>query len=333
MKTKVLITIDTEFSIAGAFADPEHRSPVGAQAVLCAIDGKSHGLGFLLDTFERFGTRATFFVEALNTYYFGDAPMRELASRIGAAGQDVQLHLHPCWTYFRNPDWKSRLKIDPPTDHMHSRPVGQLKEWLADGIGIFERWGIGRPLALRTGSMMADRSVYEAMEGVGLRFASNIGLAMYRPLDPALHLYSGIHRVGEVLELCVLTYSDFTLGGRTHYKSLTTTGSSLKEMTTLLARAHEAGVDSVVLLTHAFEYVKYRRGDFSDAVPNPVNQQRLQGLCKFLSENGDRFEVTTMSRLAAAPPAPSAANILLRVPPQRALERIVQNRLNSFMRY
>src|SRR5262245_41282220 len=301
VKTRVLITIDTEFSIAGTFADPANRKPVGEQAVLCEIDGKSHGLGFILETFAASGTRATFFVEAFNSYYFGDEPMRALASRIKAAGQDVQLHLHPCWTYFCNPDWKDRLKVDPPTDHMHGRSVEQLTRWLSDGIAIFERWGLGRPLALRTGSMMADLSVYRAMERVGMRMGSNIGLALYRPPDSELHLFSGIHQVGEVTEACLLTYVDFAVGSRVHYRTLTITGASWSETRALLERAHESGVESVVILTHPFEYVKYDSPDFSNLAPNRINQQRLASLCRFIRDNPDRYEAATIADLAAAP--------------------------------
>jgi hypothetical protein len=333
MKTKVAITFDTEFSIAGAFADPANRKPVGPQCVLCEVNGKSHGLGFILDTLATSGVRATFFVEVFNSYYFGDEPMHGLASRIKAAGQDVQLHLHPCWTYFKDPDWKNRLAEDPPTDHMHSRPVEQLADWLADGVGIFERWQLGRPLALRTGSMMADRAVYRAMERVGLRMASNIGLALYRPDEPELHLFSGMHQVGDVTEACLLTYVDFGFGSHSHYRTLTITGASWEETRTLLLRAHESDVESVVILTHPFEYVKYSRVDFSDAVPNRINQQRLAALCRFLRANSDRFEAATMSDLAALPaPARPSPNVVLRVPPTRTLGRMLENGLNTRIR-
>jgi peptidoglycan/xylan/chitin deacetylase (PgdA/CDA1 family) len=333
MKTRVFITIDTEFSIGGAFADPVRNKPIGAQMVLCEIGGKSHGLGFLLDTFATFDTKATFFVEAFNTYYFGDPPMRDLALRIRAAGHDVQLHLHPCWTYFRNRDWTDRLKSDPPTDHMNGRPVELLRQWLADGIAIFERWGLDRPVALRTGSLMADRSVYQAMELAGVRIGSNIGLGVYRPEDPGLHFFSGIHRVGEVIEVCVLTYKDFEVGKRAHHRTLTITGSSWKETRTLLLRAHQSNVETVVILTHPFEYVKCGRPDFSGLLPNRINQRRLVRLCEFLREHRDRFEATNFADLASSPQAtPSEANVILKVPAMRAVARMVQNGLNDRIR-
>lgn len=330
MKTQVLITIDTEFSVGGAFADPERNQPVGPRAVFCEAGGRSHGLGFLLETFAEFGTKATFFVEALNTHFFGDEPMGGIARRIRDTGQDVQLHLHPCWTYFERPDWRSRLQTDPPSDHMHSRSVETLTGWMQQGIAAFERWGIGRPVAMRTGSMMADLNVYRAMEAVGLPVASNIGLAVYRPADPSLHLYSGLHRIGGVTEAPVLTYADLVLGERTHLKSLTVTGTSWGEARALLDSAHEEGVGTVVLLTHPFEFVKYTSPGFGDIRPNAINQERLRRLCRHLADNADRFETIPMSGLRTAGTANAPdRNALLRVPVHRTLGRILENRVNS----
>ena len=332
MKTKVFITVDTEFGIAGTFADPVNRKPVGPQAVLCEIGGRSHGLGFLLDTLSDFRCKATFFVEALNTNYFGDPPMRDLALRIKASGHDVQLHLHPCWTYFKNPDWTARLKSDPPSDYLHGRSLELLGQWLGEGIETFERWGVGRPIALRTGNLTADRSVYRAMESAGVFLASNIAIGMYRPEDTALQFYSGVHRVGNVIQLCVLSYADFTLGDKPHIKILTVTGSSWNETRTLLQRAYESNVASVVILTHPFEYMKVD-GDFNGLSPNRINQGRLSRLCKYLRDHADRYEVCTFADFAASPaPAVPTQNVLLRVPVRHAVGRMVENALNDKIR-
>jgi hypothetical protein len=64
VRTEVAITIDTEFSVAGAFEDFERYKPIAEQMVDCAVDGKSEGLGFLLETYEKYDVPATFFVEA-----------------------------------------------------------------------------------------------------------------------------------------------------------------------------------------------------------------------------------------------------------------------------
>ena len=160
---KVFLTIDTEFSIGGAFQAPLSVQPIGAQNVLCTVAGKSEGLGFMLDTFAACGLRATFFVEALQCAYFGDAPMGEIAQRIAAAGHDLQLHLHPVWTYFDHPQWQQQLALVQPADNMHGRSVEQLASWMQRGIDTFARWGLPAPVALRTGNLMVDRNVYRAM--------------------------------------------------------------------------------------------------------------------------------------------------------------------------
>ena len=328
MKTKVFLTIDTEFSIGGAFHDPQNAQPIGAQNVMCAVGGRSEGLGFLLETFAAHGLRATFFVEALQTAYFGDEPMREIVGRIGAAGHDLQLHLHPVWTYFDHPQWQQQLALVQPNDDLQGRSVEQLVAWMQRGIDTFRRWGVPPPVALRTGNLRVDSNVYRAMSQVGLTVASNVARAVFEPAEPQLRLNSGVHLVEGVVELPVLTYTDLQLGSRAHRKGLTITGSSFGEARCLLNRAQDVGVPAVVLLTHCHELVK---GDMrSSCVPDRVNQRRLEAVCRFLRDNDDRFEVTTMDRMvswhdaAAVPDTP-----MMSVPVPLAVMRMAQNKLNE----
>ena len=79
-ETEVCITVDTEFSIGGAFADPQRYRPLSTELVECRIGGRSEGLGFILQTLKKSGVAATFFVEVLQGCYFGDVPMRQSSS-------------------------------------------------------------------------------------------------------------------------------------------------------------------------------------------------------------------------------------------------------------
>ena len=89
-------------------------------------------------------------------------------------------------------------------------------------------------------------------------------------------------------------------------------------------------MESIVILTHPFEYVKTKSVDFSGLRPNRINQQRLSCLCEFLRDHGDWFEVMTMGHLASAFPVVSSAdNVILKVPMLRAIGRMVQNSLND----
>jgi len=110
--TRISITIDTEFSIGGAFSNPEKYKPVAYPAVLGEINGREHGLGFLLETFEKYNISASFFIECANYFYFGDEPMQSIVRRIQDAGQDMQLHVHPCWLSFNKDKDIGDLKTD-----------------------------------------------------------------------------------------------------------------------------------------------------------------------------------------------------------------------------
>lgn len=330
MRTRVVLSIDTEFSIGGALRAGSRSLPVGAQNVLCNVQGKSEGLGFMLETFAASDLKATFFVETLQTAYFGDEPMAELARRIAQAGHDVQLHLHPVWTYFDHPNWQDRLATVGPTDNMHDRGLDELVAFLRRGIDALVRWGLPAPIALRTGNLMVDRNVYRAMAQVGMKISSNIARAVFEPAEPALRLNAGVHEIEGILELPVLTYADLAVGSRKRCKSLTVTGTSLAEAACLLDRAHREGVKAVVLLTHCHEFVK---GDMQGRLAaNRVNQRRLAGLCKYLQDSPDRFEVVTMGQLVDGRLGPGPQpDPLLGVPPPLAMHRMVQNKLSELM--
>lgn len=331
MATRVHITVDTEFSIAGAFSDPINRRPVGPQAVYCRIGQRSHGLGFLLETLERHRQKATFFVEALNTHHFGDQPMGSIARQLHAAGHDVQLHIHPCWEYFSRDDWAARLKCDPPNDDITLRSEDEMVRLIEMGLAAFERWALPLPTVLRTGGLRVNLAVYRAMKRCGMRRASNLGLAVFRPREPALQLYAGCHEVEGVVEIPVNTFSDFALAGRRHLKTLTITGCAWPEIRSVLERCRAAGVSDVVVLTHAFEYVKHRDVTYEKLYPDRINRGRLQRLCEYLAHEPG-FEAATLGGIDATPD--SGTNPLVAVPLAYALGRMAVNRINhTVMRF
>ncbi|HEX8216078.1 MAG TPA: hypothetical protein VF577_01320, partial [Allosphingosinicella sp.] len=325
MRTQVCITIDTEFSIGGAFADPAARRPIGAPNVTCEVDGREHGLGFLLETFARHGTAATFFVETMNVHWFGESEMGGLVERILAAGQDIQLHLHPCWAAFGDPNWREAATLAAPDDSCDGRTEAELLGLIEAGLDALERMGAPRPIALRTGNLRADRNVYRAMRASGLEIGSNVGLGLSVPADPALRLRGGRHRIHGVLEVPVLTYGP---GERL----LTITGCSSGEIESLLNQARRDGVETIVLLTHPFEFVKGDRLDATRQRRNRINQQRLERLCAFIAAHPDDYESVSFSgaapRWLAAPDAPEPR---LKAPLPRVLARMIENKANDLV--
>lgn len=332
MRTQVCITIDTEFSIGGAFADPDGHAPIGEDNVTCWAEGRENGLGFLLETFAEHGTLATFFTEALQSAWFGDAPMGRMIERLLEAGQDVQLHLHPCWLKFREPDWRETAPRETPNDSCAGRTDAELDALIGEGLAAFARSSVPAPVALRTGNLNVDRAVYRAMARAGLRVASNIGLALSHPGEAALRLTGGRARIEGVLEVPVLTYRQLDLGGRVKERLLTTTATSWRETEALLWAARGAGVPTLVLLTHPFEFIKGDRLDPARRRANRINQERLRRLCRFLAEHPADFEATSFR--AAAPgwlAAPDVAPPVLKAPLPAVLLRMVENKANDLV--
>ncbi len=331
MKTRVHITADIEFNVAGAFRDPTHCRPVGPQSVYCRIGERSQGLGYLVDTLNQFGHKGTFFVEALNTAYFGDEPMGDIARSLHEAGHDVQLHLHPCWFYFRDDDWMSRLRHERPNDNMCRRTEDEMVELIQTGIEVFSRWGLPPPTVLRTGGLKVNKAIYRAMRRCGLTRGSNVGVGVFHPAEPDLQLYAGSHEVEHICEIPVTTYSDYAVGRRRHLKCLTITGSSWWETKAVLQKARRIGVSDIVVLTHAFEYVKHRDRTYEKLYVDRINRKRLMRLCEFLAGNAE-FEAATMSLVPHA--LTKVQNPLLHTPVTHALPRMIANAVNhAVMRF
>lgn len=288
MRTQVCITIDTEFSIAGAFADASLR-PVAEPMVWCEVDGRSEGLGFLLEQFRQYRIPATFFVEALHRYYFSNDPMRPIIHRIQDDGHEIQLHAHPCWSVFQHDDWQARVRENPRQDDFYGRSEDDSVRLIQQGLDIFNDWGLTRPQVFRSGSLQHDDALYRALARTGIPYSSNVGLAIFDSGDKNYEFYAGRHIRHGVVECPVLTFSDWSLAGRRHLKTLTIAGTSFTETRTLLEKAQHAGVPLVVILTHPFEYIQSADIGRKTARRHSVNQRRLTQLCQFLDGNRERF--------------------------------------------
>jgi peptidoglycan/xylan/chitin deacetylase (PgdA/CDA1 family) len=314
MGMHVCITIDTEYSIGGAFADAS-LLPIADPMVWCNVDGRSEGLGHLLKCFSQYRIPATFFVEALHRYYFKDDPMRPIVRRIEDDGHELQLHAHPCWSVFQHEDWRERVRQQPRQDDFFGRSEDDSVHLIEQGIETFKSWGLARPTVFRSGSLQHDDHLYRALARTRMPYSSNVGLAIFDSGDPDYRMYSGIHERHGVLECPVLTFNDWSVGGRRHLKSLTIAGTSFAETRTLLDKAERAGIPLVVILTHPFEYIQSRDIGRAPARRHHVNQQRLASLCQYLDQNRDRFIPSGMAGAAAVARASAAqgeaGNLLL----------------------
>jgi len=332
MKTEVCISVDVEYSIGGAFSWPDQFKPLSNEVVDCMVAGREQGLGFILDSLNRFGMLGTFFTEALQTTYFGDEPMARTANRIVAAGQDLQLHLHPCWLHFRDDRWMRPGFV--PNDYCSGRTDEQLDEMLRLGIEAFARWGVPKPVALRTGGFRTDDAVYSAMARMGMPLASNISLGVFSPKETQLQVSGGRHLVNGVLEVPALSYRSpkIHLPTSSAWRSTAITATSSSEMEALLWQARKTGCQTVIVLTHPHEFIKQRGFRYDNLQVNQINQSRFLHLLNFVHCNSADFTtVSFATRQSEWLKAGTVSAPVLKTSLRNAVFRSFENVLNDHL--
>ena len=323
---KVALTFDIEFNVNHAMEPPFNRRPLGAECVRSSDRGGPAGLDYVLAVLSEFDLRATFFIEALQSVWFGDREMGAIAERIAKAGHEVQLHVHPVWRLFDRQGWQQELSERPALAHtrdsLPALPEAELHDVLALAQSNFARWDVPAPRAIRTGGLVVERPLYEAFRTHGLAVSSSVGLALHVPEDEALHHYSQPFMVDGVAEFPVASYlgADVSIRRKTRLATLIGMGSS--ELSALLEAAERAAMPGIVLLSHMSEF--FRLSEEGRVRRNPVVERRFRGLCQVLASDSGMHAVT-INDLAAGPVADSAASDLpLKVGRMTSLSRFVE---------
>lgn len=324
-KTQVILTVDTEPSIAGAMEDPGRYPPLLHEPVWGEVNGRSEALGFITSTLAKYGLKATFFVETVHTRHFGPEVMQRYTDHLLEDKQDVQLHIHPVWRNFSHP---------PPAGRPYNDDSGALEEpelaaLIEEGCDQIQAWAGARPVAMRTGNFSATRTVYRAMASKGLTLSSNICIASAEYPEALLRQAGGNHMIEGVQEFPAGCFIDPGPVGRGNYRAAQITACSLRELCNLLSQCHKQSVDTLVLVTHPFEFIKKADFRYNSLRPNKVVQRRLDKLCHFLCQHPDRFQVSTFGALAQKLPMTSEPPPSLRSTAMSSLLRATQNFIND----
>ncbi|MBS1139953.1 MAG: polysaccharide deacetylase [Proteobacteria bacterium] len=296
----VYITIDAEFNINDSLENPEQRSPIGFPSMARIDNGRSHGLGFILDTLNAAGLPGTFFVEVFSAHYFGIDEVKKMVRQIESAGDhDVQLHAHPCWRYFLDPEWRQTIKSIQKNDSWAGRGESAL-DLLKEAVELFEAITGRAPKVFRSGNLHVDADVHRALSAAGVPVSSSVGLGLHVPASPALRRWMRPILSHGVLELPVTAYSEPNLFGGERVKCLTVIGTSWPVMKSLLEWAYQEQSAPVVLLTHASEFSAERPGLPNEPKyqANTKNQRRFQLLCQYLQTERHRFCVKRFSDIS-----------------------------------
>lgn len=299
-KLRVFLTFDVECA-----EERRGTPPVPAQGYDLRVWGRFTnqprplGLGWIMNVLERHALRGTFFVEALGAVAFGVPGLAEICRSVRTRGHDLQLHLHPGLT---RPYWLTEGQ-KPPPDDLAAYDRAAQEALLRQGLSQFSACDVppSEVVAFRAGNYGANNDTWAAMNAVGLKVSSNLNISY---LGKSCGIM-GHDRTNDVFDtgLGVVEVPITNLlepSGRP--RLLQITALSFAELRWALAECHRLGMTAVTLVSHTFEYffvdhVERRRGR-----PNRINQRRLEHLVRHLAENSHRYEVQTMSDLAALVP-------------------------------
>ena len=320
MQTDVFITVDTEMSPrsddwrATALAADMDRDIYGVTS-----DGE-YGLRYQLDFLDRFDLKATFFVESLFASAVGPSRLQEIVALIRSHRHDVQLHVHPEWL-----QWMP----EPVVRETRSQ---YLKQFTADeqlalirlALDNLHVAGVDSVCAFRAGNYGANFDTLRALSRLGLRFdtsynfpylATQCGLLLPEPLLQPRCLEG-------VIEYPITFFEDWPW----HPRHLQLTACSIAEIIHVLSEAHRHGRQSVVLVSHSFEFLRDRKAPGKPLRPDKTCIARFERLCRFLAEHRAEFRTSTFCELSPSVAIESDSG-MLRSNPLRTVGRYAQQAL------
>jgi hypothetical protein len=278
MATRVLLTIDTEMRWDGHLSGASWR-----ENLALSFDPAGVGVGYQLERLAAHRLKACFFVDPMPALVYGIEPIRRMVEPILAAGQEVQLHVHPSWADPANPvfeltglDRESQLAL-----------IRTARDLLIEA-------GAPSPVAFRSGSYAADLATLEALAALGIGFDSSHNGSHHPdpsnlPLDPRRIAPA---RVAGLVEVPV-TQIEPRPGRLRH---LQICAVSFEEMRAALIHAADHGHPVVNIVGHSFELAT-RDGKRA----NPLLVRRFEQMCRFLAEQRETLPTASFSDLADLP--------------------------------
>jgi peptidoglycan/xylan/chitin deacetylase (PgdA/CDA1 family) len=177
--------------------DVESRENLSLPTQMDAVcdDGSHCGLMQIVRMLQDRRLAGTFFLNVYEYTRFGAPALRDIAARLEAAGQDVELHTHPETVYDR-----SRTQ-------MYQYSLEEQTAIIRDGARLLEDWTGHTVLAHRAGSYSADERTLLALEHNGIRVDSSMFWAQPKSHLNALNLPRNVPwQRGPLTEIPVTVY-------------------------------------------------------------------------------------------------------------------------------
>lgn len=287
-RTKILITVDTEFSIGGHFKNKRLKPVPADRHVYCKIDGKDYGINLIMDILEKYDHKGVFFVETESRFYFGEQEIISIIRQIRSRGHEVQLHIHP--------NYDSFIREQKVTDDMRRYSVKEQREIIKDALTFLSSHGIEDILAYRSGGFYSNLSTIEAIQYNKIRYSSNYNLA-YRNCN-YINTYpqkNDIFRVKGVLEVPITCYQECPI--RKQWNNFQISAASYEEVKEALCHYNRQRVEVVTFITHSFEFVQPHDIQFSKITPRHLLIKRFEAICRYLAKDSAKYQVLTYREL------------------------------------
>lgn len=282
MATPVFLTIDTELMWR------HHAAGHALDAIVeRSLEPAGVGISWQLARMAEAGLKATFFVDPMPALVHGLDPIRRVVDAILAAGQEVQLHLHPNWT---GADAADRGR------HGRFELIDFSREAQADLIAgardLLVAAGAPHPVAFRSGSYSANDDTIAALAELGFAYDSSHNGSEH-PWPSAISLdrrQIAPVALNGLIELPVTLIEDRP----GHLRHFQICALSSREMADALDHAARSGHGAVVIVGHGFELAN-REGTRA----NGVHRARFERLLAMLAERRDALPTV---HFADAPP-------------------------------
>lgn len=245
-----------------------------------------------LETLNRHGLKAVFFVEPLFAARFGVEHLAKITRLIADAGQEIQLHLHPEWTD------EIRPRLIPDSDrkrqHLSYYTLDEQRALIGHGLRLMREAGVGRINAFRAGNFACNADTFKALQQNGIKFDSSLNAT--RPVSaPDLQEQSPRYAPFDLEGLSLYPMTIFRDGFR-RQRHAQIGACSARELAQAIESADGKGWQNFVILSHNFELLKSNTSS-----PDAVVVRRFEHLCRFLADRVDRFPCVGFHELGGAP--------------------------------
>ena len=283
MATRVLLTVDTELRWLHYAAGASWR-----ENVALSFEPAGVGVPWQLGLLARHGLAACFFVDPMPAEMYGLDPVRAMVAPVLAAGQEIQLHLHPAW--------RSLAEGKPEGEGFELTGFwpSEQRALIARARQLLIEAGAPPPIAFRSGSFAANADTIAAAAANGFAYDSSHNGSSH-PWPSALPLppeQIAPVKLGPLVEVPVTQIED----SPGQLRPLQLCAVSWDEIEAALLHAEAQSHSLVTVVSHSFEFAS-RDG----LRPNRTLCRRFERLCDFLGTERERFPTVRFAELGDLP--------------------------------